>query len=52
MIDEKLGRSYAKKQHCNYIGSFGVLLAKELDLIDEVKPLLTVPYFFLQGMIG
>jgi predicted nucleic acid-binding protein len=41
MIDEKLGRSYAKKQHCNYIGSFGVLLrAKELDLIDEVKPLL------------
>jgi hypothetical protein len=41
IIDEKLGRLYAKRQNCNYIGSFGVLLrAKELELIGEIKPLL------------
>ena len=41
VMDEKLGRKYAKKQNCNYIGSFGVLLrAKELGLISEIKPLL------------
>ena len=41
IIDEKLGRSYAQRQNCNYIGSFGVLLrAKELNLIDKIKPLL------------
>jgi hypothetical protein len=41
IIDEKLGRLYAKRQSCNYIGSFGVLLrAKELELISEIKPLL------------
>jgi len=41
IIDEKLGRTYAQRQNCNYIGSFGVLLrAKELGLISEIKPLL------------
>lgn len=41
IIDEKLGRTYAQRQNCNYIGSFGVLLrAKELGLISELKSLL------------
>jgi hypothetical protein len=41
ILDERLGTKYAKARNCKVTGSYGILLrAKELGLIDEIKPLL------------
>ena len=41
ILDERLGTKYAKARNCNVTGSYGILIrAKELGLIDEIKPLL------------
>jgi predicted nucleic acid-binding protein len=41
ILDERLGTKYAKARGCKVTGSYGILLrAKELGLIDKIKPLL------------
>jgi predicted nucleic acid-binding protein len=43
ILDEKLGRDYAKKLNVRITGTLGVLLkAKEMGLIDSVRELLNV----------
>jgi uncharacterized protein len=43
ILDEKLGRDYAKKLNVKITGTLGVLLkAKELGLIDSVRELLDI----------
>ncbi|MBW6534920.1 MAG: DUF3368 domain-containing protein [Mariniphaga sp.] len=43
ILDEKLGRDYAKKLNIKITGTLGVLLkAKEMGLIDSVRELLNV----------
>lgn len=42
IMDEKLGRYYAKKSNLKITGTIGILIkAKNLGLIDKLKPLLT-----------
>jgi len=41
-IDEKKGRSFAKKNHLAVVGTLGLLIkAKELGYIGQIKPLIT-----------
>jgi hypothetical protein len=41
LIDEKIGRSYAKLRGFTCVGTLGILIkAKQKGLISEVKPLL------------
>lgn len=43
ILDEKLGRDYAKKLNVKITGTLGVLLkAKELGLVDSVRELLDI----------